>query len=170
MSGQVFNPDDWNSAPVEKVPAALSPAVASSSNLPAILALVGAVEASGIDITPTYSDWLSIAFALVSELGEDGRSIFQRLSRFNPHYEYEETDRQYSHCLNDGSREITIASLFHIAHLHGVRWEQPRAPQKPSPKSSSSHSQFEDGEDLRMSKSVKIGTFSQSVREQLPDI
>ena len=170
MSGQVFNPDDWNSAPVEKVPAALSPAVASSSNLPAILALVGAVEASGIDITPTYSDWLSIAFALVSELGEDGRSIFQRLSRFNPHYEYEETDRQYSHCLNDGSREITIASLFHIAHLHGVRWEQPRAPQKPSPKTSSSHSQFEDGEDLRMSKSVKIGTFSQSVREQLPDI
>ena len=170
MSGQVFNPDDWNSAPVEKVPAALSPAVASSSNLPANLALVGAVEASGIDITPTYSDWLSIAFALVSELGEDGRSIFQRLSRFNPHYEYEETDRQYSHCLNDGSREITIASLFHIAHLHGVRWEQPRAPQKPSPKSSSSHSQFEDGEDLRMSKSVKIGTFSQSVREQLPDI
>ena len=170
MSGQVFNPDDWNSAPVEKVPAALSPAVASSSNLPAILALVGAVEASGIDITPTYSDWLSIAFALVSELGEDGRSIFQRLSRFNPHYEYEETDRQYSHCLNDGSREITIASLFHIAHLHGVRWEQPRAPQKPSPKSSSSHSQFEDGEDLRMSKSVKIGTFSQTVREQLPDI
>ena len=170
MSGQVFNPDDWNSAPVEKVPAALSPAVASSSNLPAILALVGAVEASGIDITPTYSDWLSIAFALVSELGEDGRSIFQRLSRFNPHYEYEETDRQYSHCLNDGSREITIASLFHIAHLHGVRWEQPRAPQKPSPKSLSSHSQFEDGEDLRMSKSVKIGTFSQTVREQLPDI
>ncbi len=170
MSGQVFNPDDWNSAPVEKVPAALSPAVASSSNLPAILALVGAVEASGIDITPTYSDWLSIAFALVSELGEDGRSIFQRLSRFNPHYEYEETDRQYSHCLNDGSREITIASLFHIAHLHGVRWEQPRAPQKPSPQSSSSHSQFEDGEDLRMSKSVKIGTFSQTVREQLPDI
>ena len=152
------------------MPAALSPAVASSSNLPAILALVGAVEASGIDITPTYSDWLSIAFALVSELGEDGRSIFQRLSRFNPHYEYEETDRQYSHCLNDGSREITIASLFHIAHLHGVRWEQPRAPQKPSPKSSSSHSQFEDGEDLRMSKSVKIGTFSQTVREQLPDI
>lgn len=170
MSSQVFNPDDWNSAPVEKVPGALSPAVASSSNLPAILALVGAVEASGIDITPTYSDWLSVAFALVSELGEDGRSIFQRLSRFNPHYEYEETDRQYSHCLNDGSREITIASLFHIAHLHGVRWEQPRAPQKPSPKSSSSHSQFEDGEDLRMSKSVKIGTFSQTVREQLPDI
>ena len=170
MSDQVFNPDDWNAAASEKVLAAPSPAVGASSNLPAILALVGAVEASAIDITPTYSDWLSIAFALVSELGEDGRSIFQRLSRFNPHYEYEETDRQYSHCLNDGSREITIASLFHIAHLHGVRWEQPRASLKPSPKSSSSKFEIEDGKDLRMSKSVKIDTFSQSIREQLPDI
>ena len=170
MSSQVFNPDDWNAAALEKVPAAPSPAVGASSNLPAILALVGAVEASGIDITPTYSDWLSVAFALVSELGEDGRSIFQRLSRFNPHYEYEETDRQYSHCLNDGSREITIASLFHIAHLHGVRWEQPRASLKPSSKSSSSKLEIEDGEDVRMSKSVKIDTFSQSIREQLPDI
>ena len=170
MSSQVFNPDDWNAAALEKVPAAPSPAVGASSNLPAILALVGAVEASGIDITPTYSDWLSVAFALVSELGEDGRSIFQRLSRFNPHYEYEETDRQYSHCLNDGSREITIASLFHIAHLHGVRWEQPRASMKPSSKSSSSKLEIEDGEDVRMSKSVKIDTFSQSIREQLPDI
>ena len=94
MSDLVFNPDDWNAAALEKVPAAPSPAVGASSNLHAILALVGAVEASGIDITPTYSDWLSVAFALVSELGEDGRSIFQRLSRFNPHYEYEETDRQ----------------------------------------------------------------------------
>ena len=170
MSSQVFNPNDWNAAALEKVPAAPSPAVGASSNLPAILALVGAVEASGIDITPTYSDWLSVAFALVSELGEDGRSIFQRLSRFNPHYEYEETDRQYSHCLNDGSREITIASLFHIAHLHGVRWEQPRASLKPSQKSASSKFEIEDGEDVRMSKSVKIDTFSQSIREQLPDI
>ena len=191
MSDQVFNPDDWNAAASEKVLAAPSPAVGASSNLPAILALVGAVEASAIDITPTYSDWLSIAFALVSELGEDGRAIFHRLSRFNPHYEYEETDRQYSHCLNDGSREITIASLFHIAHLHGVRWERPplrgggrrpgesglTPPSPPGegrgeavPRPASSKFEIEDGEDLRMSKSVKIDTFSQSIREQLPDI
>ena len=193
MSNQVFNPDDWNAAPAEKVPQALSPSVAASSNLSSILAVVDAVEASGIDITPTYDDWLSIAFALVSELGEDGRNIFHRLSRFNPHYEYEETERQYSHCLKDGSREITLGTLFHIAQTHGVRWESPtlrggaqRAGEsRPtlrggaesggvkgvrSPKKSSSQPQFEDGEDLRMSKSVKIDTFSQNVKEQLPDI
>ena len=193
MSDQVFNPDDWNAAASEKVPAAPSPIVGASSNPPskgvaedrginpAILALVGAVEASAIDITPTYSDWLTIAFALVSEFGEDGRAIFHRLSRFNPNYDYDDADRQYSHCLSDGSREITIASLFHIAHIHGVRWDFPlskrvaagrgiQVSRPTAPRLSSSKLQFEDGEDLRMAKSVKIDTFSQFIREQLPDI
>lgn len=185
MKKPAFNPDDWNSAPVEKVPAALSPSVAPSSNLSSILAVVGDVEASGIDITPTYSEWLAIAFALVAELGEDGRAIFHRLSHFNPEYDYNETDRQYSKCLKDGSREITIASLFHIAQAHGVDIGH-----KPMPTPASSRIQVEEveeDEELRKAKPLKstllnssnslnqstsapIGTFSQSIRNQLPDI
>lgn len=185
MKKPAFNPDDWNSAPVEKVPAALSPSVAPSSNLSSILAVVGDVEASGIDITPTYSEWLAIAFALVAELGEDGRALFHRLSHFNPEYDYNETDRQYSKCLKDGSREITIASLFHIAQAHGVDIGH-----KPMPTPASSRIQVEEveeDEELRKAKPLKstllnssnslnqstsapIGTFSQSIRNQLPDI
>lgn len=185
MKKPAFNPDDWNSALVEKVPAALSPSVAPSSNLSSILAVVGDVEASGIDITPTYSEWLAIAFALVAELGEDGRAIFHRLSHFNPEYDYNETDRQYSKCLKDGSREITIASLFHIAQAHGVDIGH-----KPMPTPASSRIQVEEveeDEELRKAKPLKstllnssnslnqstsapIGTFSQSIRNQLPDI
>lgn len=185
MKKPTFNPDDWNSAPVEKVPTALSPSVAPSSNLSSILAVVGDVEASGIDITPTYSEWLAIAFALVAELGEDGRAIFHRLSHFNPEYDYNETDRQYSKCLKDGSREITIASLFHIAQAHGVDIGH-----KPIPTPASSRIQVEEVEEdeelrkakplkstllnssnsLNQSTSVPIGTFSQSIRNQLPDI
>lgn len=185
MKKPAFNPDDWNSAPVEKVPTALSPSVAPSSNLSSILAVVGDVEASGIDITPTYSEWLAIAFALVAELGEDGRAIFHRLSHFNPEYDYNETDRQYSKCLKDGSREITIASLFHIAQAHGVDIGH-----KPMPTPASSRIQVEEveeDEELRKAKPLKstllnssnslnqstsapIGTFSQSIRNQLPDI
>ena len=185
MKKPAFNPDDWNSAPVEKVPNALSPSVAPSSNLSSILAVVGDVEASGIDITPTYSEWLAIAFALVAELGEDGRSIFHRLSHFNPEYDYNETDRQYSKCLKDGSREITIASLFHIAQAHGVDIGH-----KPMPTPASSRIQVEEVEEdeelrkvkplkstllnssnsLNQSTSAHIGTFSQSIRNQLPDI
>ena len=202
MKNEVFNPADWNSAPVEKVPHKVpepveGPSVAPSSNPPSkgvvadrginpsILAIVDAVEASGIDITPTYSEWLAIGFALVAELGEDGRAIFHRLSRFNPEYDYNEADRQYSHCLNDGSREITIASLFHIAQTHGVGIGH-----KPMPTPASSQNQVEEVEEdeevrkpvpskntsfigsnaLSQSNSVSVGTFSQSIREQLPDI
>ena len=192
MKKPAFNPDDWNSAPVEKVPAALSPSVAPSSNLQSILAVVDAVEASGIDITPTYSEWLAIGFALVSELGEEGRPLFHQLSRFNPDYDYEEADRQYSHCLSDGSREITIASLFHIAQTHGVTiGHSPMAsPGLPPSFLASSQNQVEEVEEdeevrkpkpfkntsligsnsLNQSNSVSVGTFSQSIREQLPDI
>ena len=99
MSDQVFNPDDWNTPNVGREPMCSPTSLSSKGEgrgeaLPAILALVGAVEASGIDITPTYSDWLTIAFALVSEFGEDGRAIFHRLSRFNPNYDYDDADRQ----------------------------------------------------------------------------
>ena len=191
MKKPTFNPDDWNSAPnVGREPkcsptSVPEPVEGPSSNLSSILAVVDAVEASGIDITPTYSEWLAIAFALVAELGEDGRAIFHRLSRFNPEYNYDEADRQYSHCLNDGSREITIASLFHIAQTHGVDIGH-----KPMPTPASSQNQVEEVEEveevrkpvpskntsligsnaLSQSNSVSVGTFSQSIREQLPDI
>lgn len=200
MSDRVFNPDDWNAAASEKVPAAPSPTVGTSSNPPskgvaagwginpAILALVEAVEASGIDITSTYSDWLTIAFALVSEFGEDGRAIFHRLSRFYPHYDYNDADRQYSHCLNDGSREITIASLFHIAKLYGVRWDLPplRGGQGESlslskgavegrgisvPYPSSSTQPVEEREEVEENSTIEhLPTFSSTIRNDLPSI
>ena len=168
MKKDVFNPDDWAPSAPRKEPA-------KPTTPEAIEALTQAVEASGIDITPNYSDWLAIAFALVAELGEDGRSVYHRLSRFNPAYDPAETDRQYSACLRDGSRKITIASLFHIAQSHGVSWSRPH------------QHQFEDGEDLRMSKSIKssvlttpddpetsnsikVGTFSQAIKSHLPDL
>ena len=168
MKKAVFNPDEWApSAPRKELEKPATPE--------AIEALTQAVEASGIDITPNYSDWLAIAFALVAELGEDGRSVYHRLSRFNPDYDPAETDRQYSACLRDGSRKITIASLFHIAQSHGVSWSRPH------------QHQFEDGEDLRMPKSIKssvlttpdepetsnsikVGTFSQAIKPHLPDL
>lgn len=168
MKKDVFNPDEWAPSAPRKEPA-------KPTTPEAIKVFTQAVEASGIDITPNYSDWLAIAFVLVAELGEDGRSVYHRLSRFNPAYDPAETDRQYSACLRDGSRKITIASLFHIAQSHGVSWSRPH------------QHQFEDGEDLRMSKlikssvlttpddpetsnSIKVGTFSQAIKPHLPDL
>lgn len=152
MSRQVFNPNDWT-----------SPDPSTKDNNASIEALVDAVEASGIDITPTYSEWLSIAFALVAELGEAGRPYFHRLSRFNPDYEPADADRQYTYCLRDGSRQITIASLFHIAKTHGIF---------PQPNSSTSSTQpVEELEEVEKKSSVPpLPTFSQTIRGSLPSI
>ena len=152
MKKAVFNPDDWNAA------------VASSVRHTDVEALVCAVEATGIDITAAYSDWLAIGFALVSELGEEGRSLFHRLSRFYPGYDMAEADRQYTVCLRDGSREISIATLFHIAKTHGIV----------IPVSSRNRceevEEDEENEEAGRSKSIKNDTFSQVVGGQLPDI
>jgi hypothetical protein len=152
MKKAVFNPDDWNAA------------VASSARHTDVEALVCAVEASGIDITAAYSDWLAIGFALVSELGEEGRPLFHRLSRFYPGYDVAEADRQYTVCLREGSREISIASLFHIAKTHGIV----------IPVSSRNRceevEEDEENEEAGRSKPVKTDTFSQTVGGQLPGI
>ena len=169
MKKDVFNPDEWNAAGVEKERKAPSPAAAATAQEDTLLALVKAVEVSGIDITASYSDWLAIAFALVSELGEDGRELFHRLSRFYPGYDPAEADRQYSACLRDGSREISIASLFSIAKAHGIRWVVGGLP--PSSFSSRKRSEeIEENEEVRKMVAARIGTFSQSVRAQLPGI
>ena len=204
MKNEVFNPDDWGMPSAsEKGAAAPSPAaVGLSPSYDTILALVDAVEASGIDITPTYSEWLAIGFALVSELGEEGRQLFHRLSQFNPDYDYKEADRQYNRCLKDGSREITIATLFHIAKSHGIAIGHdsvcsPLPPLRGGQGEFSSRNQDEEVEEneeseetrrsipssVRLPKSnytapltssnplnQSIGTFSQSIRNQLPDI
>ena len=152
MKKAVFNPDEWNAA------------VASSARHTDVEALVCAVEASGIDITAAYSDWLAIGFALVSELGEEGRPLFHRLSRFYPGYDMAEADRQYTVCLRDGSREISIATLFHIAKTHGV------VVSVSSRNRCEEVEEDEENEETGRSKSVKTDTFSQTVGGQLPDI
>ncbi len=152
MKKAVFNPDEWNTT------------VASSARHTDVEALVCAVEASGIDITAAYSDWLAIGFALVSELGEEGRSLFHRLSRFYPGYDMAEADRQYTVCLRDGSREISIATLFHIAKTHGV------VVSVSSRNRCEEVEEDEENEETGRSKSVKTDTFSQTVGGQLPDI
>jgi hypothetical protein len=152
MKKAVFNPDEWNTT------------VASSAKHTDVEALVCAVEAAGIDITAAYSDWLAIGFALVSELGEEGRPLFHRLSCFYPGYDIAEADRQYTVCLRDGSREISIPTLFHIAKTHGIvipvssrnRYEEVE--------------EDEENEETGRSKPVKTDTFSQTVGGQLPDI
>lgn len=83
------------------------------------LVCVEDIESSGIDITSDRTDWRDIGFAL-STLGEAGRELFHRVSRFYPQYDPTDTDKQFDSFLRGTGEGITLNSLFKIAKNHGV--------------------------------------------------
>jgi hypothetical protein len=65
----------------------------------------------------SYSNWLSIAFALIDGLGEEGRSYFHRVSSLSNKYNKDDCDKQYDACLNGGKPDgkITISTFYYLA-------------------------------------------------------
>lgn len=83
------------------------------------------IENSGIDITSEYTDWVRIGFAL-GTLGESGRELFHRVSRFYPKYNRQRTDSQFDKSMGEGS--VNLETLFSIAHDKGVRFRSTTRP------------------------------------------
>lgn len=93
----------------------------SNDTYSVVHAIVKQIELKKIDITPNYEDWLKIGFAIGSELGEKGRDLFHRISRFNKGYEKDVCDKQYNECIESSKDGITIATLFHYANEAGLK-------------------------------------------------
>lgn len=169
MSKKIFNPSDWlnnqsanhGSEPEKNVNTQLS--TANSNDIEDV---VSRIEASAIDIAPSYSDWRDLGFALADALGENGRDYYQRLSRFYSNYSASETDKQFSSCLKAHGHGITIKTLFHLAKQAGINIAScslANSQLNISPKSPISPAEeMEDIEDMP--------TFSQEVRNTLPSL
>ena len=93
-------------------------------------ALVAAVEAAQQDIAPSYNDWFGAGIALASALGEEGRTLFHRISRFYAGYNYHECDKKYNDCLRDSSPAYSLGTLFHLAKQAGIQVAQSGAKQE----------------------------------------
>lgn len=169
MTKNKFNPQDWlnnQSLP----PNNIDPIVnyqPSSVNSNDIENVVSRIEASAIDIAPTYADWRDLGFALADALGENGRGYYQRLSRFYPYYAAAETDKQFSACLKAHGHGITIKTLFHLAKQAGIsicgNASGSLAKSQNSPKSPISPAEeIEEMEDMP--------TFSQDIKDTLPSL
>lgn len=78
------------------------------------------VEASCIDLTGSYQDWIKLGFAFAREHGEAGRGYFHRVSRFHPKYSYSECDKKYDHCLKESKGATNIGTFFYLAQQAGV--------------------------------------------------
>lgn len=123
MSKKIFFAQDWENVPSE----------IQQTDMPSITPLynkveedvehiVREIEQRAIDITPNYKDWVELGFALVDGLGENGREYYHRISRFYPNYQREETDKQYTHCLQSKGQGITIRSFFILQTKPESRW------------------------------------------------
>ena len=100
MSKKIFSAQDWENVPSE-IQQAHTPSIAPIYNKVEedVESVVREIEQCAIDIAPHYKDWVELGFALVDGLGENGREYYHRISRFYLHYQREETDKQYTHCL-----------------------------------------------------------------------
>lgn len=83
-------------------------------------ALIEKIQASRIDITSGYDEWLKVGFALADEFGEAGRDYFHAVSQYHSDYNEREADRQYSHCLKGNGQGVTISSFFYLAKQYGI--------------------------------------------------
>jgi hypothetical protein len=87
-------------------------------------AMIAAMDRKGLNLCEDYSDWIQIAYALVSEFGESGRDYFHTLSSHSSKYNSDDCNSQYTACLKNHSeskgKRSTIATLYYHAKKNGI--------------------------------------------------
>jgi hypothetical protein len=87
-------------------------------------AMIAAMDRKGLNLCEDYSDWIQIAYALVSEFGEIGRDYFHTLSSHSSKYNSDDCNAQYTACLKNHSeskgKRSTIATLYYHAKKNGI--------------------------------------------------
>ncbi len=70
--------------------------------------LVSKLEELGIDIAPTYNDWVKLGFRLVDGLGKDGLPFFERLSKLHKKPQKINPKDKYRQLLDEGAQRTRI--------------------------------------------------------------
>lgn len=87
-------------------------------------AMIAAMDRKALNLCEDYSDWIQIAYALVSEFGESGRDYFHTLSSHSSKYNSDDCNSQYTACLKNHSeskgKRSTIATLYYHAKKNGI--------------------------------------------------
>lgn len=82
--------------------------------------IIEQIEKHSIDITADYNDWVKVGAALAREFGEDGRSMFHRISNKHASYKIQDCDRKFNSCKK--MTKISFNSLFYIAQSYGIKY------------------------------------------------
>lgn len=187
MKKKQFIPTDWIENPQttsSKAAVEPRPLPDAGSLAEDIEIVVSRIEDASVDITQGYDNWRNLGFAISDGLGEAGRDLFHRISRFNSTYDAAECDKQYTACLNGKREGITASTFFHKAKLAGINIQtgsslSPKLPKSPiSPVSPSANSMAKsprsgagdngDIGNIGEADHVALPTFSDQIIDKLP--
>lgn len=83
--------------------------------------LTAAVEAKGVDIAPSYGEWLRLAFAIDTEMGDSGKDYFRRLSALRvPSTAEDKIEKMWSGAHKDNKRKCSLGTMLYLAKKHGL--------------------------------------------------
>ncbi|MBQ7772713.1 MAG: DUF3987 domain-containing protein [Bacteroidales bacterium] len=170
MNTKIFNPKQWLTTTTK--PSQTSQPT-QPTNLDEIETITQRIEHKQIDIAPSYTQWRDLGFALSSELGENGRTYYHRISAQYPNYNPQETDTQYNRCFRSQGTGITIKTLFQLAKEAGISISTHHTKQiiKSSQLSKSSPDNIDKTDNMiTPHPEENLPTFSDKVASQLPQI
>ena len=84
--------------------------------------LTAAIEASRMDVAPTYQEYMTLAFAIANTVGEAGRGCFHRICSLSAKYEHAQAERLFSDAVTHGRGGNSLGSVFHLASAAGVKF------------------------------------------------
>ncbi|MDC0303850.1 PriCT-2 domain-containing protein [Flavobacteriales bacterium] len=105
--------DRWLKIPERKVVTSRKPADASD-NWERVNEALTEINNKGLDIAPSYDQYVKLGFALAHEFGEGGRDLFHRACQPSSKYNKADADKQFSACLKSGSSGISIGTFFYF--------------------------------------------------------
>lgn len=123
---KTFNPQDWLNQPTPQPKVTEQQTFNTDSQPDEVERIIQSIEANRTDITSTYSDWVNIGFAFSDEFGENGRTLFHRVSQFYPGYSAPECDKQFDNCLKSKGHGVSLKTFFYLAKDAGIDIAPPR--------------------------------------------
>mgnify|MGYP005749114873 CR=1 FL=1 len=171
MERKTFNPQDWLNQSTSELKVSEQQTFKTAPQIDEIEYIIQSIEANRTDITSTYNNWVNIGFAFADGYGENGRTLFHRVSQFYPEYSAPDCDKQYDNCLKSKGHGISLKTFFYLANDAGIDITPPRTKKQDQRTfriekfngSQSVHNQAENQE------LEEIPTFPESLFPELPE-
>ena len=170
MERKTFIPQNWLNQPTPQQIVTEQQTFDSGTQINEVEKIILDIEANSTDITSSYSDWVNIGFAFADEFGENGRSLFHRVSQFYPNYNAQECDKQFDNCLKSKGHGVSLKTFFYLAKDAGIDI----SPTKESEEmhhlySNSKFGAYDNSTENQIENSYQMPTFPDSLFSLLPE-